>query len=158
MSNEEIRVGIAGQCDANTPESHRTAPASLLRTCQNSLAPFVLQVIILQPVFCWQKWALNSDFRKFAPFIIRAAPLLHYTRLWMSAHSSWKCQRVTHFTDTQTASSTHSPLLCSSAVSCLSKLSRSSRSLQSSIFNSFFSCCICFSWTLALSTATFSRP
>lgn len=58
VSNEEIRVGIPGQSDANAPESHRTAPASRLRTCQNSLGPAVLQVITLQPLFSYRNECL----------------------------------------------------------------------------------------------------
>lgn len=51
LSNEEIKLGIAGQSDANAPESHATSPSSFLRTCQNSQGPVALQVIILQLLF-----------------------------------------------------------------------------------------------------------
>lgn len=51
-----------------------------------------------------------------------------------------------------------SPRLCSSEVSCRSRLSLISRSLYSSIFSSLFSAWICLSCARAFSTATFRRP
>lgn len=50
------------------------------------------------------------------------------------------------------------PLFFCSMASCFSRVSLSSRSLNSSIFSSVFSSCTCFSWARALSIATLSRP
>ncbi len=50
------------------------------------------------------------------------------------------------------------PRLCSSEVSCLSRLSLISLSLYSSILSSLLSCWSCFSCRRAFSKATFSRP
>lgn len=50
------------------------------------------------------------------------------------------------------------PLFFCSMASCFSRVSLSSRSLNSSIFSSVFSSCTCFSWARALSIATLSSP
>lgn len=64
----------------------------------------------------------------------------------------------TNMQNTLAASCQTLPLFFCSMASCFSRVSLSSRSLNSSIFSSVFSSCTCFSWARALSIATLSRP